>query len=263
MPDEHEHPFTIAIDVGGTGLKADVLDKDGGGRGGTGAGAHDLSHATPRVGPHADQARGQAARGGQGVVRLPWHGPPGPRAQRAALRPGEGPGLQGRLQLFADWSDFDLAAALSKSIGKPCRVANDADVQGLAVVQGKGFEAVITLGTGFGTAFFMDGSLMPHLEFSHLEFRKGETFNEQSARRHARRPATRAGTSGSARPSPTSMRCASSTTSTSAAATPAGSTGATWATCSSASPWWTTAPASSVASSSGRVEHVGVEGGPQ
>jgi polyphosphate glucokinase len=52
-------------------------------------------------------------------------------------------------------------------------------VQGLAVVQGKGFEAVITLGTGFGTAFFMDGSLMPHLEFSHLEFRKGETFNEQ------------------------------------------------------------------------------------
>ena len=38
---------------------------------------------------------------------------------------------------------------------------------------------MITLGTGFGTAFFMDGSLMPHLEFSHLEFRKGETFNEQ------------------------------------------------------------------------------------
>ena len=65
------------------------------------------------------------------------------------------------------------------SIGKPCRVANDADVQGAAVVGGKGFEAVITLGTGFGTAFFMDGGLMPHLEFSHVEFRKGETFNEQ------------------------------------------------------------------------------------
>ena len=58
-------------------------------------------------------------------------------------------------------------------------MANDADVQGAAVVQGKGFEAVITLGTGFGTAFFMDGRLLPHLEFSHLEFRKGETFNEQ------------------------------------------------------------------------------------
>ena len=91
----------------------------------------------------------------------------------------KGPGTKVDPQLFAHWSDFDLAAALTKSIGKPCRVANDADVQGLAVVQGKGFEAVITLGTGFGTAFFMDGSLMPHMEFSHLEFRKGETFNEQ------------------------------------------------------------------------------------
>ena len=38
---------------------------------------------------------------------------------------------------------------------------------------------MITLGTGVGTAFFMDGRLLPHLEFSHLEFRKGETFNEQ------------------------------------------------------------------------------------
>ena len=58
-------------------------------------------------------------------------------------------------------------------------MANDADVQGAAVVQGNGFEVVITLGTGFGTAFFMDGGLMPHLEFAHLEFRKGESFNEQ------------------------------------------------------------------------------------
>ena len=65
------------------------------------------------------------------------------------------------------------------SIDMPCRVANDADVQGAAVVQGYGFEAVITFGTGFGTALFMDGRLLPHLEFSHLEFRKGETFNEQ------------------------------------------------------------------------------------
>jgi polyphosphate glucokinase len=58
-------------------------------------------------------------------------------------------------------------------------VANDADVQGLAVVEGYAFEAVVTLGTGVGTAFFMDGRLLPHMEFSHLEFRKGETFNEQ------------------------------------------------------------------------------------
>ena len=91
----------------------------------------------------------------------------------------KGPGSKLDPELQKAWSDFDLAGALARSIGKPCRVANDADVQGAAVVQGDGFEAVITLGTGFGTAFFMNGSLMPHLEFAHLEFRKGESFNEQ------------------------------------------------------------------------------------
>ena len=38
---------------------------------------------------------------------------------------------------------------------------------------------VITLGTGVGTAFFYDGRLLPHLEFAHHPFRKGETYNEQ------------------------------------------------------------------------------------
>lgn len=59
------------------------------------------------------------------------------------------------------------------------RVANDADLQGLAVVSGKGLEFVVTLGTGVGTALFYDGMLAPHLELAHVPFRKGETFNEQ------------------------------------------------------------------------------------
>ena len=63
------------------------------------------------------------------------------------------------------------------------KVANDADVQGAAVVQGKGLEFVITLGTGFGTACFLDGNLMPHLEIAHQPFRKGETYNEQLGER--------------------------------------------------------------------------------
>ena len=46
MDAHHEHPFTIAIDVGGTGLKADVLDKEGDACGGPGPGAHDVPDAT-------------------------------------------------------------------------------------------------------------------------------------------------------------------------------------------------------------------------
>lgn len=58
-------------------------------------------------------------------------------------------------------------------------MVNDADLQGAAVVEGKGLEFVITLGTGFGTALFLDGCLCPHLELAHHPFRKGETYNQQ------------------------------------------------------------------------------------
>jgi polyphosphate glucokinase len=175
----HEHPFTIAIDVGGTGLKADVLDKDG-----VTVAARVRVPTTYPMPPHELVST---------LTKLVAKLPQGDRVScgfPGMVREGhvlsaphfvltKGPGSKTDPKLFAAWSDFDLAGRLAKSIGKPCRVANDADVQGLAVVKGKGFEAVITLGTGFGTAFFMDGSLMPHLEFSHLEFRKGDTFNEQ------------------------------------------------------------------------------------
>jgi polyphosphate glucokinase len=72
-----------------------------------------------------------------------------------------------------------LADALTKAFGIPTKVANDADIQGAAVVSGKGLEVVITLGTGFGTGLFYDGQLMPHLEVAHQPFRKGETYNDQ------------------------------------------------------------------------------------
>ena len=175
----HEHPFTIAIDVGGTGLKADVLDKDGNP-------IADRVRVPTKYPMSADDLVSTLT---QLVSKLPEGdriscGFPGMVRNGHVLSAPHfvceaGPGSKPDPRLIKAWSEFDLAGALAKSIGKPCRVANDADVQGLAVVEGKGFEVVITLGTGFGTAFFMDGNLMPHMEFSHVEFRKGETFNEQ------------------------------------------------------------------------------------
>jgi len=58
-------------------------------------------------------------------------------------------------------------------------VANDADIQGAAVVSGHGLELVVTLGTGFGTGLFYNGVLLPHLEIAHQPFRKGEDYDEQ------------------------------------------------------------------------------------
>jgi len=76
------------------------------------------------------------------------------------------------------WKDFDLSKKLEKDLGKPTRVVNDADMQGLGVVSGKGLEMVITLGTGFGTALLVDGQLMPHLELAHHPFAKGKTYDQ-------------------------------------------------------------------------------------
>ena len=175
----HQHPYTLAIDIGGTGLKANVLDK-------TGEVVADrvrtpttypmppdllvekLTGLAKRL-PDADRA----SAGFPGMVRR------GHVLSAPHFVCTKGPGTEVDRELVKEWSDFDLATALSQAIGKPCRVANDADVQGAAVVSGKGFEAVVTLGTGFGTAFFMDGRLLPHFEFAHVDFRKGSSFNQQ------------------------------------------------------------------------------------
>ncbi|WP_439695214.1 ROK family protein [Mucilaginibacter sp. AW1-7] len=76
------------------------------------------------------------------------------------------------------WADFDLAKKLTDVLGKPTQVVNDADMQGLGVVKGKGLEMVITLGTGFGTALLMDGHLLPHFELAHLPIKTGKTYDQ-------------------------------------------------------------------------------------
>lgn len=84
--------------------------------------------------------------------------------------------------LDPDWVGFDLGGTLSYRLEKPVRVINDADMQGLGAVAGQGVELVITLGTGVGSALFLNGRLIPNLEMGHHEFRKGETYEEQLGR---------------------------------------------------------------------------------
>ncbi|MBX3255852.1 MAG: ROK family protein [Chitinophagaceae bacterium] len=77
----------------------------------------------------------------------------------------------------AQWTGTDLASGLNKLLGKPCRVVNDADLQGLGIASGKGLEMVVTLGTGFGTALLDDGRLLPHLELAHHPVTKLYTYD--------------------------------------------------------------------------------------
>jgi polyphosphate glucokinase len=77
------------------------------------------------------------------------------------------------------WLGFELAAALADRFGKPARIANDVTLQGLAAIRGEGVELVVTLGTGFGTALYLDGHLVPQFALGYHFFRKGSTYDEQ------------------------------------------------------------------------------------
>jgi polyphosphate glucokinase len=66
--------------------------------------------------------------------------------------------------LAREWKDFNLRRALEEKLGHPVRVSNDADMQGLGAITGTGVELVLTLGTGVGSALFLDGMLVPNVE---------------------------------------------------------------------------------------------------
>ena len=160
------HIRTLGIDIGGTGLKAAVVDED----------ARMLTDRvrvpTPVGAPPAKFVEALA-----GLVA-----PLGAFDRIAVGFPGVV--RNGRVLTAANlgndkWVGFDLAGALEAALAKPVRVANDADLQGLAVIAGKGVEMVITLGTGFGTGLYLDGKLAPHLEIAHHPFRQHQTYDEQ------------------------------------------------------------------------------------
>lgn len=76
------------------------------------------------------------------------------------------------------WSGLNFAETLTQALGKPAQVVNDADMLGLGVISGKGFEMMITLGTGVGTAIYLDGKLLPHLEVSHHPLKNGDDYDQ-------------------------------------------------------------------------------------
>jgi polyphosphate glucokinase len=158
--------LTLAIDIGGTGLKASVVDE-------TGQMLTDRVRLPTPVGAPPQQIVETLA----GMVA-----PLGAFDRVSVGFPGVV--RNGRVLTAANlgndkWTGFALAQALEAALAKPVRVANDADLQGLAVIAGKGVEMVITLGTGFGTGLYLEGRLAPHLEIAHHPFRHGETYDQQ------------------------------------------------------------------------------------
>ena len=161
---------TLAFDIGGSGLKASLLDERG-------KIVTDRARVdTPKPCPPALLL--------EKLKELTAQLPPFDRVSVGF----PGPVRKGRTLSSAnlgseEWNGFDLQRAITRQTGRPTVVINDADMQGLGAIKGKGVEMVITLGTGLGSALFEDGRLAPHIELAHIPFRKGQTYEEQLGNR--------------------------------------------------------------------------------
>jgi polyphosphate glucokinase len=167
---------TLAVDIGGTGIKAMAFAADGS------ALSEPVRIDTPYpCPPHrlidaiADLATDLpevdvVAAGFPGLVRsdrVVWVN---------SLTRSE-PGGRTDPALAEQWTGFPLQEALSARLHLPTLVANDADVHALASVTGSGMECVVTLGTGLGFSLVLDGRLLPHLEFGGVAFGDGRDYD--------------------------------------------------------------------------------------
>jgi polyphosphate glucokinase len=155
---------TLCIDIGGTGLKALVLDERG-------------EKLTERVRVETPRPATPEA-----VVAalLALVKPLAPFDRVSVGFPGVivGGSTKTAPNLDKSWKNFELRESLERRLKRPTRVLNEAGVQGYGVIEGKGVEMVITLGTGMGCALYVDGKYVPNLELAHHPFKHDKTYEE-------------------------------------------------------------------------------------
>ncbi len=142
--------ITLSIDIGGSGIKAALFNGDGS------LVKNRVRIPTPQ-GAHPDvilKELGQLSQRLGAFDRLTVGFPGVVRDGVTRVAPN----------LAIEWKGYDFAKALQEKFGKPVKVMNDADMQGFGAISGRGVELILTLGTGVGSALFVEGRLVPNIE---------------------------------------------------------------------------------------------------
>jgi polyphosphate glucokinase len=157
----------LGIDIGGTGIKAAVVNAATGKLTGESMRFRTPEPSTPK----------RVAKLVQEIVRhFGYQGPVGcgfPGVVRGGV-------IHSAANVSKKWLGVRGDELLQKATGLPFFLGNDADLAGVAEMrfgagQGrKGLVIMLTFGTGIGTALFMDGKLVPNAELGHLEIRGRE-----------------------------------------------------------------------------------------
>jgi polyphosphate glucokinase len=157
--------LTLGIDIGGSHLKAAVLDEAGAMQGVEGR----VKTPSPAIPISVAAALGKLVHSLGQFDRVSIGFPGVVRGGVISTAPTLG---------AHGWSGYDMGEAMTALLDKPVRILNDASVQGLGVIKGSGLECVLTMGTGMGFALFHDGHLAPHMEMSRHPLRKDKTYND-------------------------------------------------------------------------------------
>lgn len=165
----------LGIDIGGSGIKGAMVDTTAG----------DFLTDRLRVPtPQPSKPKPVLNAVKQIVRHFDWQGPIGCTFPAVVQR---GVTLTAA-NVHEDWIGTDARSLLEKRTGNPVAVLNDADAAGIAEMKfgagrdRSGLVIILTLGTGIGSAVFINGQLLPNTEFGHLKIR-GEIAEHRSSDR--------------------------------------------------------------------------------
>ena len=158
-----EH-LILGVDVGGTGMKAGIVDVVSG----------ELQDKRKRILTPQPPTPENIAVGLKNLVEIhEWTGPIG-CGFPAIVKDGV---AYSATNIDKSWIGVDVEALFSEATGCPVKVTNDADAAGYAIMlygvgqSLKGVNIVLTLGTGIGSGLFLDQKLVPNSELGHLVFK--------------------------------------------------------------------------------------------
>jgi polyphosphate glucokinase len=151
---------TIGVDVGGSGVKAALVDLE------TGVATGRMRVETPQPATPDAIAKSVAEL----VDRFDAPGAIGCTLPAVVLNGV----VCTAAHIDESWIGTDAERVMSDAAGRPCTVLNDADAAGLAEARfgaardRKGVVVLVTIGTGVGTALLDDGKLVPNAELGHI-----------------------------------------------------------------------------------------------
>jgi polyphosphate glucokinase len=155
----------MGVDVGGSGIKGVPVNIE------TGEFTRDRFRLPTPEAAHPDDVAETLA---EVVSHFNWNGPVGVGFP-GVVRNGT---VYTAANIHKSWIDTNAEKLFGDKTGCPIFVLNDADAAGVGEMKygigrerQRGVVMMITIGTGLGTALFVDGKLVPNTELGHIQIR--------------------------------------------------------------------------------------------